>query len=78
MRLHGNHIAIIFIVLFISSCTAYQTFEEHKTIRTYVENGYQRTQGAHWYDNPSWKAPKPAPRSFEDKSMNLIIKERSQ
>jgi len=78
MRLHGNHIAIIFIVLFISSCTAFQTFQEHKTTRTYVENGYQWTPGERWYLNSSWKAPKLTTRSFEDKSTNLIIKERQE
>lgn len=80
MRLHANHIAVILIIFICASCTAYETFQENETTRTYIKNGYQLTPGAHWYDCSSWKAPLPpssAPRQFEDKSMNLIIKERT-
>ena len=78
MEFKAYHLVIILVVLICASCTAHQTFQEQETIRTYIKKGYQLTPGTHWYENSSWKAPKPLPLQVEDKSTDIIIKEREK
>ena len=66
----------IVLTLTASSCTVLLRLQDEQTTRAYIKNGYQLTPGAHWYDNPAWKAPSTRPTTIEDKSTNLIFKER--